>query len=61
MIATHLSSCGAVTLPLQFNLDAIRLQPPQVPSRYWKVVGVLAVAALVPIALFLLLLSVLKG
>ena len=40
---------------------AKRLQRPQVRSRYWKLAGVIAVAVLAPIVLFLLLLLVLKA
>jgi serine/threonine protein kinase len=40
---------------------AKRLQRPQVRSRYWKLAGVIGVAVLAPIVLFLLLLLVLKG
>jgi eukaryotic-like serine/threonine-protein kinase len=40
---------------------ADRLQRPNVRSRYWKLVGVIAVGVLAPIVLFLLLLAALKG
>jgi hypothetical protein len=39
---------------------AKRLQRPQVRSRYWKLAGVIGVAALAPLALFLLLLFILQ-
>jgi serine/threonine-protein kinase len=39
---------------------ASRLQPPRVPSRYWKLAQLIAVAVVAPVLLFLLLLLVLR-
>jgi hypothetical protein len=40
---------------------AQRLQSPRVPSRFWKVARIAAVAILAPVLLFLLFLFVLRG